>query len=253
MVLTLELLLVDFLLLLLTYAYIFLIIQIPVILKKKDLISKFTARKIVHFFAGLSVLITPFFNYPFFSIIIAGSLTILTFLSSKGSKVKKLKELYDSIGEEAEEKAGRLMGPFFYCLSITTLMTIFVIFAPHQLYFPIAGILIMIVSDTLASVIGKRWGRIKIKFPWTRTRTLEGSLTMFGSAFLLSLVAFTYFGLINPLTQYPLTWSTIIIYSLVTSILATIIELLSPSIADDLTVPIGTTIIIYILVLLTFI
>jgi phytol kinase len=226
--------------------------MIPVQLKKRDLISKFAARKIVHLFAGLSVLITPFFTYPYFAIVIAGSLTVLTFFATKESKVKPLKDLYDSIGEEEEEHLKRkfLQGPFNYCLSITILMTIFVIFAPHQLYFPIAGILIMIIADTMASVVGKRWGKIKIKLPWTSTRTVLGSLTMFGFAFLLCLGSFWYFGLFNPLTQKPLTWDIIVLYAFITALLATIIEVVSPSTFDDLTVPIGTTIIIY---LLTFI
>ena len=247
-----DLLLIDILIMLLTYGYIFLTIIIPVQLKKRDLISKFTARKMVHLCAGLSVLSTPFFTYPYFAILIAGSLTILTFFATKESKIKKLKELYDTIGEDAEEKLKRkyLQGPFNYCLSITILITVFVIFAPHQLYFPIAGILIMIFADTLASVVGKRWGRIKIKFPWTSSRTVLGSLTMFGCAFLVCIGSFWYFGYFNSLTQVPLTWDIIILYAFITAILATIIEILSPSTFDDLTVPIGTTIIIY---LLTFI
>lgn len=247
---SIESLLIDLILVLLTYGYIFLTIIIPVQLKKRDKISKFTARKMVHFLAGLSVLITPFYNYPYFAILIAGSLTVLTYFSSKESKIKQLKDLYDSIGEEAEEKSGRLLGPFNYCLSITILMTIFVIFAPHQLYFPIAGILIMIVADTLASVVGKRWGRIPIHLPWTSTRTVLGSITMFGAAFLLCVGSFWYFGIYNPLTQTPLTWDIIVLYAIITAVLATVIEIASPSTWDDLTVPIGSTIIIY---LLTFI
>ena len=109
---------------------------------------------------------------------------------------------------------------------------------------------IMIIADTLASVVGKRWGRIKIKFPWTSARTVLGSLTMFGCAFLVCIGSFWYFGYFNPLTQVPLTWDIIFLYAFITAILATIIEILSPSTFDDLTVPIGTTIIIY---LLTFI
>ena len=247
---SLEYLLFDLLLVLLTYAYIFLTIIIPVQLKKRDKISKFTARKMVHFLAGLSVLSAPFFILPHFVILIAGSLTVLTYLSSKESKVKQLKDLYDSISEEAEEKSGRLMGPFFYCLSITLLMTIFVFLAPDQLYFPIAGILIMIVADTLASVVGKHWGRIKIHLPWTSTRTILGSVTMFGSAFLLCIGSFWYFGIFMTLTQKPLTWNIIILYSFITALVAMTIEIISPSTWDDLTVPIGSTIIIY---LLTFI
>jgi len=244
-------LLQDLLLMLLTFVYVMGTIAIPVQLKKRDKISKFTARKIVHSFAGLSVLSTPFFIWPFFSVIIAGSLTILVYFSGKESKVKQLKEIYDSIGEEAEEKSGRLMGPLNYCISITILITVFVIFAPDQLYFPLAGILIMIFGDTLASIIGKRWGKIKIKFPWTGTRTLLGSITMFISSFLLSLGAFWYFGLFIPSTQTPLTWNIIILYAFVTALLATFIELLSPSVYDDLTVPICSTLIMYLLVLLT--
>jgi dolichol kinase len=240
----------DLILMLITYAYVFLTILIPVYLKKKNKVSKFTARKMVHLLAGLSVLTTPFFTWPYFAVVIAGSLTALTLLSSKESKVKKLKELYDSIGEEAEEKVGFLQGPFHYCVSITVLVTIFVIFAPHQLYFPIAGILIMIIADTLASVVGKRFGRNHIKFPWTSRRTVEGSFTMFIISFLLALGSFFYFGMFNPVTQQVLTWDKVLVYALIIGIMATVIELISPSTWDDLTVPMGTTAIIYLLTLI---
>lgn len=245
-----EYLLHDILLLLLTYAYVMITILIPVQLKKRDKISKFAARKTVHLLAGLSVLSTPFFVWPYWAVIIAGSLTVLVFFSSKESKIKQLKDLYESIGEEEEEKVGYLQGPFHYCISILILVTIFVVFAPHQLYFPIAGILIMIIADTLASVIGKRFGRNHLKLRWTSRRTLEGSLTMFIISFLLALGSFYYFGMCIPLTQIHLDWDKIFIYSLVTGILATFIELLSPSTWDDLTVPLGTTAIIFLLTLI---
>jgi dolichol kinase len=151
-------------------------------------------------------------------------MTILTLLSSKKSNVKQLKELYDSIGEEAEEKAGYLQGPFHYCLSITILITIFVIFAPNQMYFPIAGILLMIISDTLASIIGKKYGKRKIKIPWVKTtRSLEGSLAFFISGFLLCFFAFSFLGVSNPITQIHLPLEVALLYSLITSALATIV------------------------------
>ncbi|MFX0181294.1 MAG: hypothetical protein ACFE78_14000, partial [Candidatus Hodarchaeota archaeon] len=148
----------DLLIVLITYLYIFATILIPVQLKKREKISKFQARKAVHLFAGLSVFSSPYFSWKWWPVIIAGTLTVLVLLSSKKSKIKQLKELYDSIGEEAEEEVGYLQGPFHYCLSILGLITIFVIFFPDQLYFPIAGIMLMIISDTLASLIGKRFG-----------------------------------------------------------------------------------------------
>lgn len=241
----------DLLIVLITYLYIFATILIPVQLKKREKISKFQARKAVHLFAGFSVFSSPYFNWKWWPVIIAGTLTVLVLLSSKKSKIKQLKELYDSIGEEAEEKVGYLQGPFHYCLSILILITIFVIFAPDQLYFPIAGIMLMIISDTLASIIGKRFGKIKIKIPWINsTRTLEGSLTFFVTGFIICFIAFTVLGVTNPITQVHLSVESALILSLITSALATIIELFSPSTWDDLTVPVLTTLIIFLLTLI---
>lgn len=236
-----------------TYLYILLIIFTPLFLYKKEKITKFAARKAVHLFAGFAILSSPFYFWPFWPTIIAGSLTLLVFSSSKETKVKQLKELYDAISEEQEEglKRAFLQGPFFYCLSITSLVFIFAIFAPGQFYFPIAGILIMIIADTMASVIGKRWGKIKISFSWTNSkRTLEGSLTFFSFSFLVCFLSFYLFGVLISDIQTPLAIDTIIVYSLITSCIATIIELVSPSTYDDLTVPLGSTLIIYLLTIL---
>jgi len=243
--------LLDLLIVFLTYLYVFATILIPVQLKKRGKITKFQARKAVHLLAGLSILTISYYEWKWWAVIIAGSLTFLVLLSSKKSKVKQLKELYDSIGEEAEEKVGYLQGPFHYCLSITVLVLIFVIFAPTQLYFPVAGILLMIISDTLASVIGKRYGKVSIKLPWTNShRTLEGSLAFLVSGFILCFIAFTVLGVANPITQEHISLETALIFSLVTSGLATLVELFSPSTWDDLTVPILTTVIIFLLTLI---
>ena len=243
--------LLDLLILLLTFIYVFATILIPVQLKKRDKITKFQARKTVHLLAGLAVLSAPYYSWPWWAVILAGSMTFLTFLSKKKSSVKQLKDLYDSIGEEAEEKVGYLQGPFHYCLSITILITIFVIFAPDQMYFPIAGILLMIISDTLASIIGKKYGKRKIKLPWVKTtRTLEGSLAFFLSGFLLCFFSFMFLGVANPLTQVHLSFEVALIYSLITSALATIIELISPSTWDDLTIPIATVVCVFLLTLI---
>lgn len=242
---------IDILIVFITYLYVFATILIPVQLKKRNIINKFQARKAVHLFAGLAVFSSPYFEWSWWSVIIASTLTVLVLLSSKKSKVKQLKELYDSIGEAEEEKVGYLQGPFHYCLSITGLMLLFVIIAPTQLYFPIAGIMLMIISDTLASIIGKRYGRIKIKIPWIKTqRTLEGSLAFFISGFILCMISFTLFGVTNPMNKTPISLNFALILSLITSALATIVELLSPSTWDDLTVPILTTLIIFLITLI---
>lgn len=242
----------DLILIGITYGYLLITIFIPVYLKKKNLISKFIARKIVHLSAGLVVLIVPFFILPLHAVYIALSMAIIVYFSSRDSSVRQLQELYESIGEEAEETMGRLQGPFHYCFSITVLIAVFTVFAPDQLYFPICGILIMIISDTLASLIGKKIGRIKIAPAYTKSqRTLEGSLTFFVSAFLVCWSVFYFYGLGNPLNQKVLPLELVLTYSLMTSLTGTFVELFSPSILDDLTVPISTTLGIYFLALLS--
>jgi len=104
----------DLVLVGIAYGYILLSILIPVYLKKKDLVSKFVARKIVHLFSGLVVLIVPFFILPLHAVFIALTMTVAVYFSSRDSFVKQLQELYESIGEEAEETLGRLQGPFHY-------------------------------------------------------------------------------------------------------------------------------------------
>lgn len=243
--------LLDLIIVLITYLYVFTTILIPVQLKKREKITKFQARKAVHLLAGLSVLTVSYFEWKWWAVIIAGSLTFLVLLSSKKSKVKQLKELYESIGEEAEEKVGYLQGPFHYCLSITLLVFVFVIFAPSQMYFPVAGILLMIISDTLASVVGKRYGKTSISLPWTNSRrTVEGSLAFFISGFILCFITFTLFGVTNPLTQEHISLETALIFSLITTALATLVEMVSPSTWDDLTVPILSTLVIFLLALI---
>jgi len=119
------------------------------------------------------------------------------------------------------------------------------------MYFPLAAILLMIISDTLASVIGKRYGKHDIKIPWIKAiRTLEGSLAFFISGFILCFIAFTLLGVTNPITQAHISLVDAILFSLITSILATLIELFSPSTWDDLTVPILTALIMFLLTLI---
>ncbi|MFX1309169.1 MAG: hypothetical protein ACFE8C_05665, partial [Promethearchaeota archaeon] len=92
----------DLIIVAITYLYVLSTIFIPLILYKKDKISKFAARKAVHMFAGLAILSSPFYFWPFWPTIIASTLMVFVYFSSKESKVKQLKELYDAISEEQE-------------------------------------------------------------------------------------------------------------------------------------------------------
>ncbi len=232
--------------------YVFAWVLIPEILQKKGRISKFVARKLVHLFAGLAIIITPYLTIPWFAVALAALMTLVTLKSSKHSAVSAFKGLYDAIGEEAEEHKGFLEGPFHYALSITILIASFSVV--YQLtgfslfYLPISGILIMIISDTLASIVGKRWGKHEIKIPWIKSkRTVEGSMAFLASGWVLCFLSFIIFGVYFPGNSIVLSIPEAIILSVVTAVVGTLVELMSPSVWDDMTVPIATTAIISVL------
>lgn len=241
----------DVMITLFAFLYVAATIFIPMILYKRGKVTKFQARKLVHLSAGLAVLVTPLLIWKLWGTIIAGTLTVIVFATSAKTRVKKLKELYDTISEDAEEELNRpyLQGPFHYCAAITFIITVAAIFFPNQIYFAIAGILIMIVSDTLASLFGKKYGKHPINFTWVKTtRSMEGSLMLFISAFILCFGAFLIYGFLDIGTQLHLNMVQVVLYSLLTSIIATVIELISPSTWDDLTIPIATTLTIFLIV-----
>ena len=241
----------DLMLTALCYLYIFAIIAIFLSLRKKGKISKFTARKGIHLLTGLVVLLVPFFSFPFgrfWAVLIASSMTIVVFKSEKNSKIKVLGELYQAIGEEAEEKLSRsyLQGPFHYSLAITLLISIFTFLGlwKDQIYLPISCILIMVVSDSLASVAGKKYGKRKINLSWTgTTRTLEGSLMFLVTAFFLAFFSFFVFGFLYK----TISLNAVVVYAIATAVVSTLIELASPSTWDDLTVPIISTMVMWVI------
>lgn len=230
----------DILLLLGASLYVTLVVQVPVLLKRRGHVSKRTAREIVHALAGLSVLTLPHFRSLAFPLSLALAGVALTFLSRPNSPIRLLRDLYDAIGEPAEDRVGYLQGPFHYSLAITVLVAGFAVFAPDKLGLAIGATLLMIISDPLASGIGRRWGKIKWPTPWTGShRTVLGSTVFLLSAFLVCLAYLSgsshmtsLDGLLRP--------GDVLVYSVTAAGAGTIIELLSPSKYDDLTVPIGS-------------
>jgi dolichol kinase len=234
----------DLLIMLLAGLYTILSILIPKYLKEKEIITKSTARKLIHSFSGLAILVAPYLNYPILAAIFAFLMTTLMRLSSKKSKTKPLKQLFDAIGEDEELQLGYLQGPYSYCLAITILTFVFAFF-PDKFYIPISAILIMMYADVLAAFVGRKYGKHHINIPWVgNKRTLEGSLTFLVSSLILSIFSFFFFGQILPGNSIILTTGNVFLLSFLISIISTLLELFSPSKYDDLIVPLGSTLIV---------
>jgi dolichol kinase len=241
----------DLILLSGAFLYVALIIGISIILKKTDIISSHSARKIVHLFAGFAVFIVPYLSIPFLALIISGSVLIFTrFAGPKNIG----KPVFEAIAEKDEHEKGYLSGPFSYALAINILVFIFSFEnAVRYFYFPASSIMVMMISDTAAAWVGRKWGTHKIDLKYTKTvRTIEGSITMFISAFLLSFFGFSFFGLWFPNSIQQMNYSWIALLSLLMAANSTVVEIFSPSNIDDLTVPITGCLLTFGLTVLLF-
>ncbi|MHA1584935.1 MAG: phosphatidate cytidylyltransferase, partial [Promethearchaeota archaeon] len=203
----------DLIILVITAILVLASIFIPKMLEEHGKISKFAARKIVHSFSGLAILITPYLNYPVLAGIFALGLTILVRTSGKKSPTKIQHDLYIAISEKEEEEVGYLQGPFAYCLAITILVFGFIPF-PDKYYFPIIAVLIMIFSDTAAAFFGRKYGKHNISIPFIgNKRTLEGTFAFIIISLLISFVIFFFIGDFLPGNSYILTIEQILILS----------------------------------------
>jgi phytol kinase len=97
------------------------------------------------------------------------------------------------------------------------------------------GILTLGYGDGLAAAIGSKWGKRKLIYG----KSVEGSLTMFLATFIVTftLLAFNF--------SLPIALSV----GLVLAIFATLIELYTPKGLDNLTVPLLTSLIYYLILI----
>jgi dolichol kinase len=240
----------DLVIMFFTLVYVGLVIMLPRIAKEKGIISSFVARKIIHFFAGLCCLVTPYLYYPILSVLLAGLMTFITYKSGEKTSNTQLKALYNAIGEDEEKEVGYLQGPFSYCLAITILVGVFLL-VPHYYYYPIAAILIMIIADTGASVFGKKFGKHVINLKFTQSkRTVEGSTFFFVAAFFCSLFTYLFIGIYFPGFSEPLAFEKAISLAFITAFISMFLEILSPGKWDDLIVPIGTALLVFLISLM---
>jgi phytol kinase len=126
------------------------------------------------------------------------------------------------------------LGTFFYAVSIGVLTAAFWQTAP---YYAVIGILVMTWGDGFAALVGQRWGQHPYKLGGIQ-KSWEGSLTMFGVSYVVS--SLVLLGVQGNLWQ---TW--VIPLGIATA--ATALEAFSKLGIDNLTVPIGSAIVAFLL------
>ncbi len=193
-------------------------------LSRRNLASSETVRKIVHIGTGNVIVLAWWLNTPTWlgigASVLFGAIALLSY------KFPLLPGI-NSVGRKS-------LGTFFYAVSIGVLTAIYWDQAPQ---FAVIGILIMTWGDGLAALIGQRFG----KHPYTigdLRKSWEGSLTM-------ALVSFAVTLLMLLVTQgFDLA---ILAVSLTVAIAATALETFSKYGVDNLTVPLGSAAIAYLL------
>ncbi len=211
--------------LILSYVLVFLVIGISTFLQKKGILGEEGARKFIHI--GVSnwwILAMIFFkgeNAVWFAIIAPITFIILNYLSYRLNLLK------------AMERGGKgNLGTVYFPISLLILVIIsFGILERPE--FGAFGILILGYGDGLAAVIGKKYGKKQLMFG----KSLEGTLTMFIASLIVSSV----------LLLVTTTLSTWILIALIISLSATLIELFTPKGLDNLSVPLGTSVILYLI------
>lgn len=162
-----------------------------------------------------------FFDEGIWAGIVPLLFTIINYIACKKNSIKiiKRKDLKNDFG------------PVYYALSLLILSVI--TFNIGKPYIGAIGILSMGYGDGLAALIGKYYGKYEYKI-YDKTKTIEGSLVVFVVIYFIILI-------LTPKTN--ITLSLLKILSL--AFIGTILEALTPNNLDNLTLPLGISILYY--------
>jgi phytol kinase len=181
-------------------------------------------RKVVHIGTGNVILLAWWFQMPAWLGIGASVLfSMVTLLSYRFPILPGI----NSVGRKS-------LGTFFYAVSIGVLTAAFWQTAP---YYAVIGLLVMTWGDGFAALVGQRWGQHPYKLGGIQ-KSWEGSLTMFGVSYIVS--SLVLLGVQGNLWQ---TW--VIPLGIATA--ATALEAFSKLGIDNLTVPLGSAIVAFLL------
>jgi phytol kinase len=203
--------------------YVFVIIGIVYIIKTKTTLPLIYRRKIVHIaISNWWIIAMVFFDHVVYASIIPLILLILNYASTN----LKILEEVDEIGTS--------YGIIYYPLSMLILVILFFGFIKAP-YIGLVGALIMGYGDGLAGIVGQLFGKTKHSFQ----KTWIGSLVMFVTSLIITLF-------VDLLYE-----SDHLILSIVlVPLLATLLEAIGEKGLDNLTVPIGSSLLFLLLQLL---
>ncbi|MFQ3597712.1 MAG: phosphatidate cytidylyltransferase [Chloroherpetonaceae bacterium] len=208
---------------LLTVIYVFSLVALMEVFVTRFGLARDLSRKITHIGAGMIIAFLPLFDDSHWSKYLNVSIFVIwiVLLVQKG--------LFADVNDEAVKTMTRtgdrrelLKGPLYFVIVATICGTLF--------YKTFEGVLAMAIlgwGDGMAPVIGSRYG--KIKYQILSPKSVEGSLTMFVSALVASLL------LVQFIVPQEYNFNRILILSAI----ATVAEGVSPKEFDNFIIPLA--------------
>jgi phytol kinase len=214
----------DWRALIISYVYVFAAIGIGEGLRRWRGYSTEFTRKLIHIAVGMWAFGTVLlFEQWCFAIIPPLSFVVLNYISHR-------QEIFKSV--ETGEKGN--LGTVYFPISFAIILCLFW----ERPNFLVASLMPMTWGDALAAILGRRYGRRKYSVLGS-TRSLEGSLAMFLFSWLATFLALYLLP--------PLGWQMSLFYSLVVAVFATLVEALSPWHIDNLTAPLLSAALLYLM------
>lgn len=202
--------------------------------RKLNLGSDFT-RKIVHLFAGAAIWTVPYYPHPWVATFVA--LTFVVMLGLANSD--RFGRFFAAMARPEDLEHGSVRGPFWYAVSITILTALFTFTGYEQYYFVAGGaIMIMMLGDGMSAPIGMKYGEKHCRYIFGSKRSPHGCLGLLVFGFIGAMIAFWWFGIFSTTIFTPgVGYVNMIILALIGAITATLVELVSPKGTDNITLP----------------
>jgi phytol kinase len=215
----------DWLALVLAYVYVFAAIGIGEGLRKWQGYSTDFTRKFIHIAVGMwSVGTVLLFENWYFAVIPPLSFVVINYISYRQETFKAME-----VGEKGN------LGTVYFPISFA--LIIYFLWATRR-HLVVASLMPMTWGDALAAILGRRYGQYKYSVRGF-TRSLEGSLTMFLFSWLATFLALLF--------SLSLGWQLSLLCSLIVAVIATVVEAVSIWHVDNLTVPLVSALVLYLL------
>lgn len=189
-----------------------------------------TSRKVLHIMVGnIAFLLPIFITAEVMAFVAAGPFILFTFLMSPHTPIKSIRGRTSA--------AGHSMGLVYYAITWAILAYVFF----DNMVVIAIGILAMSYGDGFASIMGIRFGKKKYNVCGDE-KSYVGSFAMFVFTFIATIIAVLYYGV--DITNY------LLVVLLFISLVAAVVEGITPKGLDNLTVPFSAVLIYWYLLLL---